>query len=309
MKVLITGGAGFIGSHIAEYFSDNTEVTVIDNLRTGNYKNIENLDVNFVEGDIQNRHLVKKLIKNTDYVFHLAAIVSVPESIQKPLECVDINAKGTLILLEEASKAGVKKLCFSSTCAVYGDDPGFPKLETMNPCPQSPYAVTKLDGEYYCKLFSENGWLDTVCLRYFNVFGPRQDPDSAYAAAIPIFTSRAVKDENLIIYGDGAQTRDFVYVKDVVRANVWLSKSKISGIINIGYGRQSSVNEIAKKIIKLTESDSRIIYKDERPGDIKYSFASIDKLLSTGYKHKGDFETGLAETVKYFVDVENRVNS
>ena len=301
MKIFVTGGAGFIGSHIVEHFSGNAEIVVLDNLRTGNKNKIQGLDAEFIEGDIQNRDLVRKCMKGVDYVFHLAAMVSVPESMDNPAECIDINAKGTLILLEEAAKANVKKLCLSTTCAIYGDDPEFPKFESMNPCPQSPYAVTKLDAEYYCKIFSENGWLETACLRYFNVFGPRQDPDSAYAAAIPIFTSRALNNEDIYIYGDGKQTRDFVYVKDVVGANVHLAESKATGVYNVGYGKQTAINEIAKKILTVTKSNSKIVYKPERPGEVKHSLASIDKLFNTGYKLKSDFELGLSETIKFFM--------
>jgi len=273
MKILVTGGAGFIGSHIVEHFSGNAEVVVLDNLRTGNKEKIHGFDADFVEGDIQDRDLVKKCMKNVDYVFHLAAMVSVPESMHNPIECVNINAVGSLTVLEEAAKAGVKKLCLSSTSAIYGDDPGFPKLESMNPCPKSPYAVTKLDAEYYCKMFAENGWLNTACLRYFNVFGPRQDPDSAYAAAIPIFTFKAVNNEDLHIYGDGTQTRDFVYVKEVVGANVHMAESSAAGIYNVGYGKQATIISIAEKILSVTNSKSKIVYKPERAGDIKHSFS------------------------------------
>lgn len=200
MKILVTGGAGFIGSHIVEYFSGKAEICILDNLRTGCFDKVKNFNAKFIEGDIRDRKLVKKCVENCDYVFHLAAMVSVPESMKNPTECNDINAKGILVVLEEAAKANVKKLCFSSTSAIYGDEPTFPKLESMNPCPKSPYAITKLDGEYYCDMFNSNGWLNTACMRYFNVFGPRQDPDSAYAAAIPIFTYSAVNNNDIDIY-------------------------------------------------------------------------------------------------------------
>ena len=300
MKVLVTGGAGFIGSHIVEYFSDKADVVVLDHLRTGNVNKISNFNSEFVKGSVLDRELVKKCMRNVDYVFHLAAMVSVPESMKNPVECVDINTKGILVVLEEAAKAGVKKLCFSSTSAIYGDEPTFPKLETMNPCPKSPYAVSKLDGEYYCNIFNTNGWLKTACMRYFNVFGPRQDPDSAYAAAIPIFTNSAVNNQDLNIYGDGEQTRDFVYVKDVVRTNVYLAESDFSGVYNVGYGERTTINRIAQKIIDVVGSKSGIVYKPERPGDVKHSVSSIDKLLKTGYDLKNNFEKGMTETIKFF---------
>jgi UDP-glucose 4-epimerase len=306
MKILVTGGAGFIGSHIVEHFSANADVIVLDNLRTGNKSKIQNFNVEFVEGDIQDRALVRKCMQGVDYVFHLAAMVSVPESMETPIECVNINTVGTLILLEEAAKANVKKLCLSTTSAIYGDDPEFPKIETMSPCPKSPYAVTKLDAEYYCKIFTENGWLNTACLRYFNVFGPRQDPDNAYAAAIPIFTSKSVNNEDLIIYGDGEQTRDFVYVKDVVGANIHLAKSSAVGVFNVGYGKKITINSLAKKILKVTASESKIIYNSERAGDIKHSLASIDKLQNTGYILKSSFDEGLKDTVNFFMNIERQ---
>jgi len=199
MRILITGGAGFIGSHIAEYFNGKAEIRIFDNLRTGYKHNLDGLDVEFIEGDICDRAAVKAAMQGVDYVFHLAAMVSVPESMFKPGECVDINVHGLLNVLEEAAAAGVKKLCFSTSAAIYGDNPVVPKLETMIPEPKSPYAITKLDGEYYCNMFTREGKLQTACLRYFNVFGPRQDPKSAYAAAIPIFTAKAVANEDITI--------------------------------------------------------------------------------------------------------------
>ncbi|MHC5173619.1 MAG: NAD-dependent epimerase/dehydratase family protein [Planctomycetota bacterium] len=195
MRVLVTGGAGFIGSHIVEHFHQKADVRVLDNLRSGYKENIDAFDVEFVEGSVTDRECVKQVVRDVDYVFHLAAMISVPESMDKPIECVEINAQGTLNVLQEAAAAGVKKLCFSSSAANYGDNPTVPKLETMIPEPKSPYAVTKLDGEYYCKMFSDEGWLQTACMRYFNVFGPRQDPGSAYAAAIPIFIHKAIHNE------------------------------------------------------------------------------------------------------------------
>ncbi|MEG1979990.1 MAG: NAD-dependent epimerase/dehydratase family protein, partial [Victivallaceae bacterium] len=212
MRVLVTGGAGFIGSHVVEHFQGKAEVRVLDNLRSGFKKNLDGFDVEFIEGDIRDRETVRKAMQGVDYVFHMAAMISVPESMFKPLECVDINDNGLLIVLEEAAAAGVKKLCFSTSAAIYGDNPTVPKREIMYPEPKSPYAITKLDGEYYCNMFTTEGKLQTACLRYFNVFGPRQDPKSAYAAAVPIFTAKAVKNEDITVYGDGEQTRDFIYV-------------------------------------------------------------------------------------------------
>ena len=199
MRILVTGGAGFIGSHLVEYFQGKAEIRVLDSLRTGYLKNLDGFDVEFIKGDIRDREVVRKAMEGVDYVFHFAALISVPESMEKIQECVDINVNGLLVVLEEAAAAGVKKLCFSTSAAIYGDNPEVPKRETMYPEPKSPYAITKLDGEYYCDMFTKTGRLQTACLRYFNVFGPRQDPKSAYAAAVPIFTAKAVAGEPLTI--------------------------------------------------------------------------------------------------------------
>ncbi|HBM14752.1 MAG TPA: dTDP-glucose 4,6-dehydratase [Lentisphaeria bacterium] len=300
MKVLVTGGAGFIGSHIVEALQGEAEITVLDNLRSGNIRNLDGLKANFINGDIRDREIVRNCMKEVDYVFHLAALISVPESMDNPVECVDINNKGMLIVLEEAAKAGVKKLCFSSSCAVYGDNPISPKIETLIPEPKSPYAVSKLDGEYYCSIFTQTGKLNTACLRYFNVFGSRQSPDSAYAAAIPIFVSKAVANKTISIYGDGEQTRDFIYVKDIAKANIYLAKNSSTGVYNAGYGKQTTIKTLAEKIIKTTTSNSNIHYLPPRQGDIKHSLGNIGKLLGVGYKMSSDFDEGLETTIRYF---------
>jgi UDP-glucose 4-epimerase len=220
---------------------------------------------------------------------------------EKPIECVEINTQGTLNVLQEAAAAGVKKLCFSSSAANYGDNPTVPKLETMIPEPKSPYAVTKLDGEYYCGIFAGEGWLKTACMRYFNVFGPRQDPGSQYAAAIPIFIHKALRHEPITIFGDGEQTRDFIYVKDIVAANAYLAEHEpYTGVYNVAYGKRQTINDIAKKIIELTGSSSEIRYALPRAGDVKHSQASIDKIVSTGFKPGASFDEGLKKTIEFF---------
>jgi UDP-glucose 4-epimerase len=301
MRVLVTGGAGFIGSHIVEHFQGKAEVRVLDNLRSGYKENLEGLDVEFIEGSITDKKVVTEAVKEIDYIFHLAAMISVPESMEKPQECVEINTQGTLNVLQTAASAGVKKLCFSSSAANYGDNPTVPKLETMIPEPKSPYAVTKLDGEYYCGIYSDEGWLQTACMRYFNVFGPRQDPGSQYAAAIPIFIHKALRNEPITIFGDGEQTRDFIYVKDIVAANVWLAKNEsYTGVYNVAYGKKQTVNDLAQKIIELTGSSSQIHYAPPRAGDVKHSQASIDKIAATGFTADSSFNEGLVDTIEFF---------
>jgi UDP-glucose 4-epimerase len=189
MRILVTGGAGFIGSHIVEHFQGQAEVRVLDNLRSGFRHNIAAFKPEFIEASILDRAAVRRAMAGVDFVFHLAAMISAPESVRQPIECNEINTAGTLVVLEEAARAKVKKLVLSSSAAIYGDNPVTPKVETMLPEPKSPYAITKLDGEFYCKMFTDAGHLPTACLRYFNVFGPRQDPKSQYAAAVPISRS------------------------------------------------------------------------------------------------------------------------
>jgi UDP-glucose 4-epimerase len=303
MKILVTGGAGFIGSHIVEHFHQQAEVRVLDNLRSGFRRNLDGLNHEFVTGSVLDRELVRRTMAGVDYVFHLAAMISVPESMQKPVECNELNTAGTLVVLEEAAAAGVKKLVFSTSAAIYGDNPVTPKVETMFPEPKSPYAITKLDGEYYCGMFAREGRLATACLRYFNVFGPRQDPKSQYAAAVPIFIDRAVKHQPITIYGDGEQTRDFIYVKDIVAANAFFAtQSTATGVFNVAYGRRITINELAQTICRLTHSPSEIKHAEARAGDVKHSLAAIDKLRAAGFTPTSNFAAGLDETIRWFVN-------
>jgi UDP-glucose 4-epimerase len=302
MRVLVTGGAGFIGSHIVEHFQGRAAVRVLDNLRSGYRENLQGLEHEFIEGSITNRDAVRKAVKDVDYIFHMAAMISVPESMEKPIECVEINTTGTLVVLEEAARAGVKKMCFSSSAANYGDNPVVPKIETMLPEPKSPYAITKLDGEYYCDMFSREGRLATGVMRYFNVFGPRQDPGSAYAAAVPIFIDKAAKNETITVFGDGEQTRDFIYVKDIVAANVFLAMNPTdSGFFNVAYGGRLTINDLAQKIIELTGSSSKLEYAPERSGDVKHSMASVEKITAAGFEPTSNFDEGLQATIDFFM--------
>jgi len=298
VKVLITGGSGFIGSHLVEHFQGKAEVRVLDNLRTGHRRNLDGFDVEFIEGSILDRELVARAVTGVDYVFHLAALVSVPESMERPHECVALNVTGLLNVLEACATAGVRKLCFSSSAAVYGNNLELPKHEGMRPEPRSPYAVTKLDGEYYCQQFAESGRLETMALRFFNVFGPRQNPRGAYAAAVPIFMEQALAGAPLTIHGDGGQTRDFVYVKDIVAANVFGATTPgLTGVFNVGYGGKITVIELARRIIELSGSRSEIRHAPERAGDVRHSMASVEKLRAAGFRPSGSLEKGIAATL------------
>lgn len=302
MKILITGGSGFIGSHIVEHYQDIAdEIRVLDNLRTGYRKNLDGLKHVFLEGSVTDRAAVAKAVDGVDYVFHLAALVSVPESMAKPGECVDINVHGLLNVLEASAAAGVKKLVFASSAAIYGDNPTVPKLESMLPEPKSPYAITKLDGEYYLDLFNRERGLETAALRFFNVFGPRQDPKGAYAAAVPIFIEKALKGEDITVHGDGEQTRDFIYVKDIVGALSFAVETPgVTGVFNAGYGGQMTINDLANKIIASAGSDSKVLHGPERAGDVKHSRSSADKLRTAGWQPKHSLDDALATTLEFF---------
>ena len=298
MKVLVTGGSGFIGSHVVEHYQDRADVIVLDDLRTGHRENLDGMKCRFVEGSILDRALVDEVMGGVDYVIHLAALVSVPESMSMPGETVNINVHGLLNVLESARARGVKKLCFASSAAIYGENPIQPKVETMTPDPRSPYAITKLDGEYYCGLYAREGWLPTACLRFFNVFGPRQDPDSAYAAAVPIFLRRARNAEPITIYGDGGQTRDFIYVKDIVGALAFAAETpEVHGVFNAGFGTALTIGELVQEILKLTGSLSEIRHEPVRAGDIRHSTSDASKLMAAGWKPVFDVPAGLEELV------------
>jgi len=301
MRVLITGGAGFIGSHIAQHFQGKAEVVVLDNFRSGHRRNLEGLQVELIEGSILDRAALDRAMRGVDLVFHLAAMISVPESMLKPRECVEINATGTLHVLEAAAEAKARKVVLASSAAIYGDNPTVPKVETMAPEPKSPYAVTKLDGEYYLEMFRRERGLATASLRFFNVFGPRQDPGSPYAAAVPIFIEKALRGDPVAIFGDGGATRDFIYVKDIVGALVFAATQEAAaGTYNVGYGRKMTVLELAREVLRLTGSSSPIEHKPERLGDVRHSMASSDKLQAVGWRPAHSVAEGLAATVGHF---------
>ncbi len=302
-RVAITGGAGFIGSHLTELLlSRGDHVIIIDDLSTGKKENIANLigkdNVRFIQGSIFDLHLLGQTFSGVDFVFHLAAICSVPRSIADPLSTNEVNITGTLNVLLAARDNNVKKVIFASSSSVYGDIPTLPKTEDMIPHPQSPYALTKLVGEYYCHIFQQIYDLPTICLRYFNVYGPRQSSDSPYAAVIPTFIARVSQDKPPIIYGDGEQTRDFTFVKDVIQANIIGAESDASGVFNIGRGENSTISDLAKTITRIIEKDLKSEYQPPRPGDIKHSLADISRARAIGYEPQYSLDSGLRETIR-----------
>lgn len=304
-KIVITGGAGFIGSHLAHaccQLPGKPEVIVLDNLRSGRRANLErnqrHSNFRWVDGSVCDAELACKVCAGADCVFHLAAMISVPESLIKPHECVELNVCGTLNILEAARKAGVKKVVFSSSAAIYGDDPELPKRENLRPCPQTPYGITKLDGEYYLEMYRKEHGISTVSLRYFNVFGPHQDPNSQYAAAVPVFIQKALAGEPIAIFGDGQQTRDFIYVEDVAAANLWVAQhSALHGVFNVATGVTVTILELAQTIRDLLRSESQIQHLDPRPGDIRASWSDPSKLLATGFEPRYNLASGLRATL------------
>jgi UDP-glucose 4-epimerase len=300
-RVIVTGGAGFIGSNIAEELSTENEVIIIDDLTTGRIENIQHLtkqsNVSFIQGSITDLSLLQKAFAGADYIFHQAALASVPMSIDDPLRTNEVNIIGTLNVLVTARDCHVKKIVFASSCAIYGDTPSLPAREEMPLHPLSPYAVTKATGEQYCCVFRHVYGLPTVCLRYFNVYGPRQDPQSEYAAVVPKFITAALASKPLTIFGDGKQTRDFVFVKDVVSANVFAAEADATGAFNIGSGRQTSVTELANLVLKLTGRDVAPLYHPPKAGEIRHSFADISRASEFGYSPKHNLEEGIKKTI------------
>ena len=302
-KVIVTGGAGFIGSHLTELLlSRGYHVIIIDDFSTGKMANIEpllkSIKVDFIQSSITELPLLQNLFQGVDFVFHQAALSSVPRSIEDPLSTNKVNITGTLNVLLAARDNNVKKVIYASSSSVYGDTPTLPKREDMVSNPQSPYALTKLMGEYYCRVFHQIYDLPTICLRYFNVYGPRQDSDSQYAAVIPIFITKLSQNKPPIIYGDGEQTRDFTFVKDVIQANIIGAESDACGIFNIGRGENSTINDLAKTITRIMGKDLQSEYQAPRPGDVKHSLADISRARAIGYEPQYSLDKGLKETIK-----------
>jgi UDP-glucose 4-epimerase len=306
-KILVTGGAGFIGSHIVDrLLKEEIEVIVIDNFLTGQRENVAHhknrKDFHLVEGDIRNAKLVKKVLKDVDAVFHEAALVSVPRSIENPLLTNEVNVLGTLNLLEACRDADVKKFIYGSSSAVYGETETLPKTEELAPHPISPYAVSKLAAENYVKVYWKVYGLNTVCLRYFNVYGPRQTY-SPYSGVITIFINRLLKGKPPIIYGDGEQTRDFTHIEDVVEANMLaLTRKAASGeIFNIATGKPTTINQLAAVLQKIMKTNLKPMYTQPRLGDIKHSYADITKARKLlRYIPRVSLKNGLTQLVKWY---------
>jgi nucleoside-diphosphate-sugar epimerase len=305
-RALVTGGAGFIGSHLVEaLLADGCRVTVLDNLSTGHRHNIDDLGdrIDFVEGDIRDDRLLDKVIKGCEVVFHQAAVVSVTLSVQDPSHSCEVNDLGTVRVLDAARRNGVRRVVMASSSAIYGDDPRLPKIEDMVPKPLSPYAVQKLTGEVYASVFKDLYGLETVCLRYFNVFGPRQDPSSPYSGVISIFMTRASAGQAPTIYGDGGQTRDFIYVKDVVRANLMAATepSAAGGVFNVGTGSSIRIHDLWSLIGELSDVQIEPVFGPPRDGDIRDSVSDISKIGGAlGFSPQVELRQGLIDTLAWY---------
>jgi nucleoside-diphosphate-sugar epimerase len=306
MKYIVTGGAGFIGSHIVEELARRQhDVVILDNLFSGKRENIAPIlemdNVSFVNGSITDLPLLRQSFEGADGIFHEAAISSVPWSVAHPLETHEVNLSGTLNVLSAARDCGVKKVVFASSAAVYGGRPALPKREDMIPETLSPYAVSKLAGEYYCSVFSRLYDLPCIALRYFNVFGPRQDPGSPYSGVITKFISNTLNQRPLVISGNGSQTRDFVYVRDVVQANSRAMGSREQGIFNIACGQRINLLELAEMIMDIADVTVPILFGPPAAGDVRDSLADITRAQELfGYAPAYTVASGLEETVAWF---------
>lgn len=305
-KAMVTGGAGFIGSHISDaLINSGCEVVVVDDLSSGRLANLEHIrnKISFYQGKIFDAELMAKACQGCEVIFHEAALVSVPKSVEMPIESAMINDIGTLTVLETARKCGVKRVVLASSSAVYGDNPESPKRETMMPEPMTPYAVQKLTGELNARVYHLMFGIETVCLRYFNVFGPRQDPSSPYSGVISIFLSKAASKQSPTIYGNGTQTRDFIFVKDVVKANLLAAVSeKAAGkVFNVGTGNCVTINYLWEAICRMSGLNIAPAYMPFRSGDILESLANIDRAKAElGFVPEYSFEQGLTITSEWY---------
>ncbi len=302
---LVTGGAGFIGSNIVEKLvGDGHKVRVLDNFSTGRRENIDDFkEVELAEGDVRDLAFVRRVVSGVDYVFHQGALPSVIRSIEDPISTNEVNIDGTLNVLVASRDAGVRRVIYASSSSVYGDTPTLPKTEEMKPNPKSPYAASKLAGEYYCQVFYSVYGLETVSLRYFNIFGPRQDPTSQYAAVIPLFIEAMLNGDTPTIFGDGLQSRDFTFVDNVVKANLLAATAKDAPgkIFNTACGDRHSLLDLVDLLNSIMGKQIKPIHADSRPGDVKHSLAGIseaEKILN--YQPQVQFEEGLKKTMAWY---------
>ncbi len=305
MKAAITGGAGFIGSSIAAaLLSRGDSVAIVDNFATGRRQNLADMadDVEMFEGDIRDDGVLAKAFEGAEVVFHEAALPSVARSVEDPLASQEVNATGTLQVLLAARKAGARRVVYAASSSAYGNTPTLPKVETMKPAPLSPYAISKLAGEHYCAVFPALYGLEAAALRYFNVFGPRQDPHSDYAAVVPLFITWALSGHAIHIDGDGEQSRDFTYIDNVVEANLKaaIAKDASGEVMNVGFGVKHSINTLARTVCDLVGREVAIEHGAPRPGDVRDSLADISKARRIlGYDPQFDLRAGLERTVEY----------
>jgi nucleoside-diphosphate-sugar epimerase len=305
-KYLVTGGAGFIGSNIAETLVERgDEVVVLDNLSTGFERNLTRIrkHVTFIHGDVRDGEIVRRALDGVEFVLHQAALASVPRSIEDPVLVTEVNVGGTLTMLEESRRAGVRRFVYAASSSAYGDTEVLPKVETMRPRPLSPYAASKLMGEYYCAVYAAVYGLSTVSLRYFNIFGPRQDPTSQYAAVVPIFISSMLDGRSPTVFGDGEQSRDFTFVENVVEANLRAAAcDEARGqTVNIACGTRFTLNELISVIREVIGCSATPLYAAPRAGDVKHSQADITAARDLiGYSVKVSFAEGLRRTIAWY---------
>jgi UDP-glucose 4-epimerase len=305
-NALVTGGAGFIGSHVAEgMVKRGIRTKVLDNFSTGKRENLDGIDgVEIIEGDIRDYETVRSAMEGVDLVFHMAALASVTESVRDPVRSNQINLGGTVQVLLAAKDAGVQKVVYAGSSSAYGDTEDLPKVESMRESPISPYAVNKMAGEKYCTVFGKVYGLETVVLRYFNVFGPRQDPSSPYSGVISLFIMKLLNGQRPVIYGDGEQTRDFVFVGNVVMANIFASVSRVGGgeVFNVATGEGVTINELLRIIQELLGmEDVKPIYREPRKGDPRHSLADVGKAQKAfGYWPVTGLREGLKQTIDWY---------
>ena len=304
MKCLVTGGAGFIGSHLVHgLLKRGHEVRVFDNLSTGKLQNVEHLPIDLVKGDVRDDDAVHAAVRGMHYVFHLAALGSVVRSVEDPMSTHEVNETGTLRVLGAARAAKVRRVVLASSSSIYGNAAAMPKRESAKPAPMSPYAVSKLTGEHYCNVFWNTYGLETVCLRYFNVFGPRQDPASEYAAVIPRFIDAALAGERPVIFGDGTQSRDFTYVSNVAEATILAAMApKAAGqVCNVACGERWSLLELVKLMEQILGCEIKPVFGEPRVGDVLHSQAAIVRAQRVlDYAPRISFQRGLRETIEWF---------